>query len=96
MDNHETMMKVNPGYVSTVFQCIAEGVKSDVYPFHLGMLVSMLEFYRMVDPHVFYSEMIKNNLVFVLLFNIDYKRCADFLIDITSFSDRCDLFTQSS
>ena len=54
----------------------------------MSMMITMLDFFRTVDPFTFYIEMIKYNMVYVLLYNIDNQRCLDFLVNICSFSDK--------
>lgn len=67
---------------------ISECLETEVFPFHMSMMITMLDFFRTVDPFTFYIEMIKYNMVYVLLYNIDNQRCLDFLVNICSFSDK--------
>ena len=82
------MLSLEPGYVSTVFTYLAECLETEVFPFHASMLVSLLEFFRTVDPFSFFAEMIRYNFVYVLLYNIDNQRCLDFLVSLCSFADK--------
>jgi hypothetical protein len=88
VENHQFLLGFDSAYISTVFMYISECLETEVFPFHMSMMITMLDFFRTVDPFTFYIEMIKYNMVYVLLYNIDNQRCLDFLVNICSFSDK--------
>lgn len=87
-DNHTIMLKIDSSYLSLIFHQLFDGVKSEIIPMHAGMMVSLFQFYRLVDPYSFYIEIIRNNTIYLLLMNIDNSRIMDFMISILGFEDK--------
>lgn len=51
------------------------------------MLITLLDFMRVIEPKTFYSCMVKYNFSIVFLRNIDNSRCRDFLTTLVSLDD---------
>ena len=65
------MSKIDKDYIRHVFIKLFEGLYSNIVPMSAMMAISLLDFYRTVDPYAFYIETIRYNLVYMLLFNVD-------------------------
>ena len=82
------MCKMDKDYIKFVFIKLFEGLYSSIVPMSGLMTVALLDFYRTVDPYSFYTEMIRYNLAYMLLFNIDNSRCRDLLTSLLAFDDK--------
>ena len=87
-DNHIQIKRYYPEMVPLVMDAIRKAIQFSIIPVQASMLMSIFEFYRTMEPYDFFKEMIRNNLVYLLLLNCDNTRAVDLLVSLIGFHDK--------
>jgi hypothetical protein len=87
-ENHMQIKRYYPKLVNLVMDSISKSIQFQILPMQASMMMSLLEFYRTVEPFDFFREMIRHNLVYVLLMNCDNTRAVDLMVSLIGFADK--------
>lgn len=87
MDNHNQLKRYDPTLVSMVMDGVRKALQFSIIPMQAAMTLSLMEFYRTVEPFDFFKSMIRHNLVYALLINVDNTRAVDMLVSLVGFND---------